>query len=323
MKIVRRSVRRCILVLAAALPAMAIAQPAFPTRAIEIIVPYPPGASVDLTARLVQTGIGNRLGQSIVVENRPGAGGNIGSAYVAKSPPDGHRILLTTNAVMTINPHVYNNMGFDVLKDLAPITLAVNGELGVAVSAASPIKSFPELIEFAKRNPGKLSYGTPGSGSPQHVVGELIKQQSGIFMVHIPYRGVGPVIADVLGGNIDVVISTHAALVPQASAGKLRVLALANPKRDANGIPVIAETLPGFESSAWLAFFAPAGTPRPVIDRLNAAIVAAINSGEINGKLVSNALKPAAGTPEELAALVKRDYDVYGKVVREKKIGAD
>lgn len=239
----------------------------FPNRTIELIVSAPPGASVDFTGRLVQTKIGNSLGQPMVVENRTGAGGNIGSAYVAKSPPDGHRILLTTNAVMTVNPHVYKNMGFDVLKDLAPITLAVSGPIGIAVSAITGIRSMAELVDFARRNPGKLSYATPGSGSPQHVVGELIKQRAGIFIVHIPYRGLGPAFVDVIAGTVQVVISTLSALLPHAAAGKLRILALAEPRRSeaAPELPVIAETIPGVEASAWLAFFAPGGTPRDIV----------------------------------------------------------
>jgi tripartite-type tricarboxylate transporter receptor subunit TctC len=303
---------------------MARAQ-AWPTRPIELIVPYPTGASVDFTARLVQPRLAATLGQSVVVENRGGAGGNIGSAYVAKSAPDGYRILLTTNAVMVINPHVYRNMGFDALKDLTPLTLAVNGPLGIAVAATSPIQSLADLIAFAKRNPGKLSFGTPGSGSPQHVVGELLKQRAGMFMVHIPYRGVGPVITDVIGGSVDVVISTLSALTPQASAGRLRVLALCEAKRleSAPNIPVVAETLAGFEASAWLAFFAPAGSPREVVQKLNAALVGAINAEDVRSKLIGSALAPAPGTPEQLGKLVRDEHERWGRIIRERNITAD
>lgn len=318
--------RRLLTALSAAalLPVGARAQ-AYPNRAVELVVPYPTGASVDFTARLVQPRVAAALGQSVVIDNRAGAGGNIGSAYVAKSPPDGHRILLTTNAVMSINPHVYRNMGFDVLKDLAPVTLAVNGPIGIAVAANSPIQSLPDLIAHAKRNPGKLSFGTPGSGSPQHVIGELLKQRAGIFMVHIPYRGVGPVITDVIGGSVDIVISTLAALTPQASAGRLRVLALAEAKRSeaAPQLPLVAETLPGFEASAWLAFFAPAGTPREVIARLNTVLAAAINADDVKPKLIASALTPGGGTPEQLARLVRDDHERWGRIIRERGITAD
>jgi tripartite-type tricarboxylate transporter receptor subunit TctC len=305
-------------------PAITRAQ-SFPSRSIELIVSAPPGASVDFTGRLVQAKIGNSLGQPMVVENRTGAGGNIGSAYVAKSPPDGHRILLTTNAVMTVNPHVYKNMGFDVLKDLAPITLAVSGPIGIAVSATIDIKSMADLVAFAKKNPGKLSYATPGSGSPQHVVGELIKQRAGIFIVHIPYRGLGPAFIDVIAGTVQIVISTLSALLPHAAAGKLRILALAEAKRSeaAPELPVIAETIPGVEASAWLAFFAPGGTPRDIITRLNGALSAALKSDELRPKLIANALVPGGGTPEELERLVRVDYERWGRIVRERGIAAD
>jgi len=260
-----------------------------------------------------------------VVENRTGAGGNIGAAYVAKSPPDGHRILLTTNAVMTVNPHVYKNMGFDVLKDLAPITLAVSGPIGIAVSSTTSIRNMAELVAFAKTNPGKLSYATPGSGSPQHVVGELIKQRAGIFIVHIPYRGLGPAFVDVIAGTVQVVISTLSALLPHAAAGKLRILALAEARRSeaAPDLPVIAETIPGVEASAWLGFFAPGGTPKDIIARLNTAIAAALRSDELRAKLIANALVPGGGSAEELGQLVRADHDRWGRIVRERGIVSD
>ena len=213
-------------------PAISRAQ-AFPSRTIELIVSAPPGASVDFTGRLVQTKIGNSLGQPMVVENRTGAGGNIGSAYVAKSPPDGHRILLTTNAVMTVQSAcLYKNNGASMFSRTwppSPWRSAVRSAL--LVSATTGIRSMAELVDFARRNPGKLSYATPGSGSPQHVVGELIKQRAGIFIVHIPYRGLGPAFVDVIAGTVQVVISTLSALLPHAAAGKLRILALAEPRR--------------------------------------------------------------------------------------------
>jgi tripartite-type tricarboxylate transporter receptor subunit TctC len=317
--------RRILLALGAATIALPGRAQTFPSRPIELIVPYPTGASVDFTARLVQAKLGNSLGQPVVVENRAGAGGNIGSAYVAKSPPDGQRILLTTNAVMSINPHVYKNMGFDVLKDLSAITLAANGPIGIAVSANSPITSLAQLIEHAKRNPGKLSFGTPGSGSPQHVIGELLKQRAGIFMVHIPYRGIGPAITDVLGGNLDMAISTLAALTPQATAGRLRVLALAESRRSeaAPNIPVVAELLPGFEASAWLAFFAPAGTPREVIARLNGALSGALQADDVKAKLLGSALTPGGGPPEQLEKLVRDDHERWGRIIRERGVTAD
>ena len=195
---------------------------AFPSRPVEIVVPYPPGASVDFIGRTLQARLPSLLGQSVIIDNKGGAGGNIGAAYVGKSTPDGYRLLLATNAIMTINPHVSKNANFDPLKELAPVAQIANGPIGIAVRADMPVNSLAELVALARKNPGKLSYGSAGNGSPQHVIGEMLKQQASIFMVHVPYRGIGPALTDLLGGNINVVVSTLAGLTPLVTAGKLK-----------------------------------------------------------------------------------------------------
>lgn len=298
---------------------------AFPNRPIEIVVPYPPGASTDLIARILQSRLSASLAQPIVIDNKGGAGGNIGAAYVAKAPADGYRLLLSTNAITTINPHVSKNTNFDALKDLVPVAQIANGPIGIAVRADMPVSSLADLVSYAKKNPGKLSYGSAGNGSPHHVIGELLKQQAGVFMVHVPYRGIGPALTDLLGGTINVVVSTLAALNPQVAAGKVKVLAIAEARRfeGAPNIPTVAETYPGFEASSWFGIYAPAGTPVDVVNRLNAAINAAVASDDVRGKLVAAALAPATGTPDAFAKLTQNDYTRWGRLVKEKNIQAD
>lgn len=298
---------------------------AFPSRPVEIVVPYPPGASVDFIGRTLQARLPSLLGQSVIVDNRGGAGGNIGAAYVGKSAPDGYRLLLATNAIMTINPHVSKNANFEPLKELAPVAQIANGPIGIAVRADMPVNSLAELVALARKNPGKLSYGSAGNGSPQHVIGEMLKQQASIFMVHVPYRGIGPALTDLLGGNINVVVSTLAGLTPLVTAGKLKVLAIAEARRFEGmpSIPTVAETYPGFEASSWFGIYAPAGTPASVITRLNTAFNAAVASDDVRTKLLNSALAPATGTPEALGKLTQADHAHWGKLIKEKNIQAD
>ena len=296
-----------------------------PTKAIEIIVPYPPGASTDLIARLLQPQVSALLKHPVVVENKGGAGGNIGADYVAKSTPDGYRLLLATNAITTINPHVSRNAGFDVFKDLAPVAKIANGPMGIAVRSDSAVATLADLIALAKKEPGKLSYGTAGNGSPHHIIGELLNQQAGISIVHVPYRGVGPALTDLMGGNIDVVVSTLAGLTPLAAGGKVRILGVAEAKRfeGAPDIPTIAELFPGFEASSWFGIYAPAGTPAAMIDRLNAAFNTAIASQEVRTKLLANSLAPSTDTPEGFGNLTRSDFNRWGKLIRDRNIRAD
>lgn len=297
----------------------------YPIKPIEVVVPYPPGASTDLIARILQPKLAGLLQQPIVIDNKGGAGGNIGAAHVGKSQADGYRLLLSTNAITTINPHVSKNVGFDALKDLAAVAKIANGPMGIAVRSDMPVNNLTELVALAKKQPGKLSYGSAGNGSPHHVIGELLKQRAGIFMLHVPYRGIGPALTDLLGGNINVVISTLAGLKPMASAGKIKVLAIAEGKRfeGAPSIPTVAESYPGFEASAWFGLYAPAGTPADVIKRLNAAVNGALASEDIKAKLLANDLAAAPGTPESFENLTRTDFARWGKVVKENNIHAD
>jgi tripartite-type tricarboxylate transporter receptor subunit TctC len=297
----------------------------YPSRPIELVVPYPPGASTDLIGRVIQQAMSAHLGQPVVIDNKGGAGGNTGAAYVARSPADGYRLLLSTNAITTINPHVTKSGNFNAATDLVAVAQIANGPMGIAVLADSPATTLMELVALAKKNPDKLTFGTPGNGSPHHVMGELLKQEAGISIVHVPYRGVGPAMNDLLGGNIDIVISTLAGLAPHVKAGKVRILAIAERERIESepNLPTVAEFFPGFFASSWFGIYAPKGTPADVVARVNAAVVAAVNDPEVKRRLVEAALVPATGAPAELVKLTAYDYERWGKLVREKNIQAD
>jgi tripartite-type tricarboxylate transporter receptor subunit TctC len=285
---------------------------------LTLVVPYPAGGSTDQVARMLIDGLSAALGQSVIIDNRGGSGGNIGTAYVAKSNPDGSVILLATNAVMTMNPFTFKNINFDPIKDFSPITAATQGVIGIAVNADLPIYNVSDLVEYARKNPGKVTFGTAGTGSPHHITGELLNQLGGVKMVHVPYRGGGPMMSDLLGGHINAGIIALSAILPQLETKKIRLIAIAEKKRFAGApdTPTVAETYPGFEVSAWFGFFGPAGIPPETISRLNAGIARVLNDPEIQKKLNELALPPSPGTPQQLADVVKSDLDRWGKLIK-------
>lgn len=289
-----------------------------PRGPLTLVVPYPAGGSTDQVARMLIDGLSAALGQSVIIDNRGGSGGNIGTAYVAKSNPDGSVILLATNAVMTMNPFMFKSINFDPIKDFSPITAATQGVIGIAVNADLPIYNVTDLVEYARKNPGKVTFGTAGTGSPHHITGELLNQLGGVKMVHVPYRGGGPMISDLLGGHINAGIIALSAILPQLETKKIRLIAIAEKKRFAGApdTPTVAETYPGFEVSAWFGFFGPAGMSAETISRLNTGIAKVLNDPEIQKKLNELALPPSPGTPEQLAGVVKSDLDRWGKLIK-------
>lgn len=293
----------------------------FPTRPITIVVPYPPGASTEQVARLVQPILQERLKQPVIVENRPGGNGSVGSMAVARSDPDGHTILLTTNALMTINPNI-QQMPFDPIKDFEPVTSAVRGILGLAVHPSVPAKSIGEFIEYVRKNPKRVNYGTAGIGSPQHMAGLLLNRAAGIELVHVPYKGGGPAMNDLLGGHIQSVVATVVTMLEHEKAGKLRILGIGETKRF-SGIPnvqTISESVPGFEATSWLAFYAPAKTPKAVIDMLNRELVFALNTPDVKRKLEEAGLPIIADTAEDLGRATKDDLARWGDLAREMNV---
>jgi tripartite-type tricarboxylate transporter receptor subunit TctC len=293
----------------------------FPARPITIVVPYPPGASTDQVARLVQPVLQERLRQPVIVESRPGGNGGIGTQQVARAEPDGHTILLTTNALMTVNPNV-QAVPFDPIKDFAPLTTAVKGILGVAVHPSVPAKTMAEFIAYMKANPRKVTYGSAGIGSPQHLAGLALNQAAGIELTHVPYRGGGPAMNDLLGGHIASVIATLVTMLNHQKAGTLRILAIGELQRFSGtpDVPTIAETVPGFEATSWLAFYAPAGTPRHVVDILNRELVFALNTPSVKQSLLDSGLPVIADKPEDLARTTQADLARWGELARKMNV---
>jgi tripartite-type tricarboxylate transporter receptor subunit TctC len=292
--------------------------PMFPTRPVTIVLPYPPGGSTDAVARLIQPKLEAALGQSVVIENRGGGAGNVGTLAVSHAAPDGHTILLTANALMTLNPYLVKDMPFDPVKDFAPITTAVNAPLGIAVNPTLGIGTLPELIDYARAHPNQVSFGTARQGSPQHLLGERLNQQAGVTMVHVPYKGGGPAVQDTIAGHIQFTISTLSSVLPQHDSGQLKIIAIGEDKRfeERPEIPTVSETYPGTVVTTWLAFFAPAATPRPIVDRLNAEIVKALNDPQVKPKLTQLALVVVGDKPDELAQRMKDEHAMWGGLVQ-------
>jgi len=299
-----------------ALPLIASAQE-FPSKPLHLIVPYPPGASTDILGRLVGAKLSASLGQPVIVENRAGASGNIGSAYVAKQPGDGYTFQVATDATHTTNSHLAKDFPYDPIKDFTPLTAAAANIIVLVVLPTFPARNVAELIEYAKKNPGRVTYGSSGVGSPHHLSGELLGQMTGTTLVHVAYKGGAPAVTDVLGGQISMLFSSLVSVMPLIQGGKLRALAVTDSKRYAElaQVPTIGETVPGFEMTSWLGFFAPAHVPPAIAKRLNEEIVKVINQPDSRSKLESAGLVPIGNSQEEFAAMVKSDYEKRGKLI--------
>ncbi len=320
-----RVVRCLAFVLALGLTPHLVAQ-TFPVRPIRLVVPFPPGGAVDAYARIVQTRLGEQLGQPIVIENRGGAGGMIGADLVAKAAPDGYTLLVGNVAALAMNVGVYASMPYDPLRDFTPIMHTVDVNYALVIHPAVPVKTVAELVAHAKANPGKLSYGSAGAGSAPHLATELLKQRAGIDIVHVPYKGGGPMVADLLGGQIQLAIGDQANLMPQVKAGKLRVLAVGSARRSPTypEVPTIAEAgFAGFEAGAWQAIVGPAGMPAPIVKRLHEALQRSMEAADVRDRLLGAGLDPVAGTPEDLARHIRAEIGKWSKVAKEVGARAD
>lgn len=313
------------LVVAAAAMALPATAQDFPSRPVTIVTPQPPGAASDLLARTVGDRLSHAWGQTVVVDNRPGASGNVGAAVAARAPADGYTLMVGTDAMLTSNVYLFKNMPFDPVKDFAPITNGGANIICLAVNAQLPVASVPELIAHAKANPGKLQYGSSGIASPHHLSGELLAQKTGIQIVHVPYRGGGPAANDLLGGHISMAFLSLSSAVPLLASGKIRIIALVEKTRYAGmpDVPTIGETVPGFEMSSWLGFFAPAATPAPLVARLNEAIIKVLTADAVKEKLAALGLVVAPGTPAEFAAMIKEGLAVRGQLIKAANIQAE
>jgi tripartite-type tricarboxylate transporter receptor subunit TctC len=304
-------------VLGLASGAPAIAQD-FPSRPVTLLVPQAPGASSDLLARTLAERLQAVWGQNVIIDNRPGAGSNLGAAVAARAAPDGYPLMIGTDALMTSNVHLYKNMGFDPVQDFAPITIAGANIICLAVNSDLPVKTVPELIAYAREHPGALKYGTPGAASPHHLSGELLALKTGIKIVHVPYRGGAPAGNDLVGGHINMAFLSLSTAVPLAATGKIRIVALVEKQRYAAmaEVPTVGETVPGFEMTSWLGVFAPAGTPAPLIARLNETVVKILSDPPIKDKLAALGLVVAPVSPAELAQMIKRDTEVRAALIK-------
>jgi tripartite-type tricarboxylate transporter receptor subunit TctC len=322
--------KRRLFALAVALPlgltfgASALA--AYPDRPIRVIVPVPPAGIIDQVVRIITPVMSEIIKQPIVVENRPGASGNIASTAVARSAPDGYTVLAGYSMFHVGNPVMYKSLAWDPLKDFTGVAMMVGSPHVVAVNPSLPVNTLKELVEYAKKNPGKLDYATSGNGSVPHIGMELFKQRTGIYVVHVPYRGAGPAIQDVLAGRVQMTIATPPSLAAFVTTNRLRPLAVAAKSRIPMlpDVPTSAEAgFPGFELDAWVALFAPTGTPKEVLDVLNKAANQAMQMPRVREALVNIGVNPWAMTPAELDQQVRKDIDYWQPVIRRANITID
>ena len=322
MKPRRCAARHALCVAGLAIFASAALGQAYPGKPIRWIVPFPPGGSTDILARVVGQKLTDAWGQQVIVENRSGAGGTVGAAEAARAPADGYTLFM--GAIHhTIATSVYPKLSYDFQKDFAPITVVAIVPNVMVVNPAVPATSVKELIAHAKANPGKLTYGSAGTGTAHHLIGEQFNALAGADILHVPYKGSAPAIADLLGGQVSIMYDTIASALPHIKSGKLRALAVATAKRSVAlpDVPTIAEAaLPGFEVTTWFGALAPSKTPKELIIKLNAEMVKILNMPETRKRLLEAGAEPVGNTPEQMAAQIKRETEEYGKIVRRAKI---
>lgn len=305
--------------------APAQAQGTWPDKPLKLVVPYPAGGNADNTARLLATQLGQRLGQQVVVDNRPGGSGTIGAAAVAKAPADGYTLLLDATA-FTVNPSLFPKLPFDAAKDFAPISLVLQVPLLMVVPANSPFQSVADLVKAAKARPGHLTYASAGNGGAQHLAGELFKQGQKVAITHIPYRGGAPALTDLIGGQVDMMFSATTASGPFVKSGKLRALAISSPRRVEGweSVPTVAESgVPGFQVSEWNGLFAPAGTPRPVLERLEAETRAIVASPEMKKRFAELGVQGVGSSAQEFSSFLKAETTKWAEVIRTSGIRID
>jgi tripartite-type tricarboxylate transporter receptor subunit TctC len=292
---------------------------AYPTKPVKVVVPFPAGGTTDILARLVSAKLTERLGQQFVVDNRSGAGGNIGTEFTAKADPDGYTIMMGTIGTHSINISLYSKLGYDPVKDFAPLSLVAMVANVLVVHPSVPAKTVQEFIALAKSQPGKLNFGTPGNGTSGHLSAELFKTMTNTDLVHVPYRGSGPMLTDLLGGNVQFTFDNLPSALPHIRSGALRALGVTTPKRwpSTPDIPTIAEQgLPDYSATAWFAMYAPAKTPAPIVAKLNQEIDAILKTPEMKAQFDQQGAEPVGGKPEVLADLMKGEIEKWAKAVK-------
>ncbi|WP_342131087.1 Bug family tripartite tricarboxylate transporter substrate binding protein [Hydrogenophaga sp. OTU3427] len=294
----------------------------YPDKPVKLIVPFPPGGSVDLVARLVAKSLQDTLKQPFLVDNKPGASGNIGAAYVASAAPDGYTLLVGSAGVFAANPFLYANPPFDPQKVFTPIMRIVDQPNLLVVTPQSPVRSVKDLVALAKARPGKISFGSASVGSAQHFSTEIFMQQAGVALLHVPYKGGAPALTDLMGGQIDMLFDTSPTSLPYVKSGKLRALAITSSQRSPllPDVPTMKEAgLPAFEVVTWTGIAAPAGTPRPVIDKIHAAIKAALR-GDLSRQLAETSLIPVGDSPDAFREFIRKDSEAYAALVKSANI---
>ena len=318
---------RTLVIVAFALAATAAnAQAHFPTRPVTLTVGFAPGGGTDTAARIVAKKLSETIGQPVVVENRAGASGNIAAQHIATAPPDGYTIHLAAVGSLAVAPYIVKNLPYDPQKDIAPITMGVVFPNVFVVYPGVAAKTLAQFVALAKQKPGVLTCGSSGVGGAGHLAIELFKQRAGIDVLHVPYKGGGPAMTDILGGRLDMYVGVPSTVQQHVAAGKLLALATTGPKRTAimPSVPTVAESgYPDFEAVNWYAFVAPAKTPRDIIDFWNREIVKALKDPQVSAELAKHGLEPAPGTPDEIARYIARENETWSKVVREARITAD
>jgi tripartite-type tricarboxylate transporter receptor subunit TctC len=319
MKLARRHAAACLLAVLAASAGGVRADEKYPSKPVTVIVPQAPGGANDAIARIVAQKLSEALGQPFVVDNKPGAGGNIGTAVAAKARNDGHTLMLTVNSAHVINPWLYKTTGFDPVKDFEPITpVATAGYVLVAHNAFAP-NNVAELISAAKAAPGRIMIASAGIGTLNHLIGEMLGKAAGIEMTHVPYKGASAAVTDLVGGQVQVSVQSLPSSISFIKSGKLKVQGVVNEKRVAAlpDVPTIGETLKGFGSTPWYGLFAPAGTPKPVVAQLQAAVAKVLEAPETRDKLAAVGCEPFKSTPEQFAALIRDDLPRWAKIVKD------
>jgi len=311
-----RLIAASALLLTAALPAFG---QAYPTKPVKVVVPFPAGGTTDILARHVAAKLSERLGQQFIVDNKAGAGGNIGTEFTAKADADGYTIMMGTIGTHAINISLYNKLGYDPVKDFAPLSLVAMVANVLVVHPSVPAKNVQEFIALAKAQPGKLNFGTPGNGTSGHLSAELFKTMTGTDLIHVPYRGSGPMLTDLLGGNVQFTFDNLPSALPHIRSGALRALGVTTPKRwpSTPDIPTIAEQgLPDYSATAWFAMYAPVKTPAPILAKLNSEIDAILKTPEMKAQFDQQGAEPVGGKPEVLADLMKTEIEKWAKAVK-------
>ena len=313
----------CLLPLIAAPASVALGADAYPSKPIRLIVPYPPGGPADALARIVSEKIGAQVGQPMVVDNRPGAAGNIGMALGAKSAADGYTLVLAPAGNLTVNPSLYPNVPYDVGKDFAPVTVVAAVPNILVVNPSIPARNLTEFIAYAKAHPGQLNYSSPGAGSGAHLAGELFKSTTGVDMVHIPFNGIAPAVTAVLGGQVQLMFAGAPAVLQHVQTGKLRALGVASLKRIAAApeLPTLSESgLTGFDVTSWYSIVAPAGTPPEIVARLQTEIAKALREADVREKLAAQGAEPIGNSPAEFAVMIRTETAKWSQIVKSAKI---